>query len=107
MRPSAMLRMAFSAMLLSISSRASVRKRDNHGLSGSAGSIRGTCAIPGCKLRILLMYKEAPGELDHSATNAGVAGFSETAFAALFATFIRCACEPRIPCYRFPVAQVA
>src|SRR5205814_573235 len=67
-------------------------QRDNHGLARATTAVGGTGAIPQCQCALLLKHQKAPSELDHAATNPGVAGSGEPLFAPSRAALIRRAC---------------
>src|SRR4029077_4733924 len=53
----------------------------DHGLARATTAVGGAGAIPQCQCALLLKHQKAPSELDHAATDPGVAGSGEPLFA--------------------------
>src|SRR5207302_5623096 len=63
-------------------------QRDDHGLARATTAVGGAGAIPRCERALLLKHQKAPGELDHGATDPGIAGSGEPLFATARAALI-------------------
>src|ERR1700726_1896561 len=87
-------------------------QRDDHRLARANTAISSSGAVPQCQCALLLKPQKAPGELDHTAADPGVACFGEPLFPPLRAALVRpvprwsCGCngshrahhpEPRLP----------
>src|SRR5256714_9008348 len=75
-------------------------QRDDHGLARATTAVGGAGAIPRCERALLLKHQKAPGELDHGATDPGIAGSGEPLFATARAALLRPACQAGVARHR-------
>src|SRR6266576_2437472 len=62
-------------------------------------------AVPQCQCALLLKPQKAPGELDHTAADPGVACFGEPLFPPLRAALVGRACQAGVARHRFAVTH--
>src|SRR5215210_8390563 len=83
------------------------REGHDHGLARAAAGIRGAGPIPLRQGTVLLEQQEAPSQLHHAASNAGVPRLSQAFLPPFGTALVWRAGETRIARHRPPVAQVA
>src|ERR1700694_2766096 len=78
---------------------------DDHRLARASTAIGSAGAVPQCQCALLLKQQKAPGELDHTAPDPGVAGSGEPLFPPLRAALVWRARQAGVARHRFSVTR--
>src|ERR1700759_2419724 len=80
-------------------------QRDDHRLARANTAISSSGAVPQCQCALLLKPQKAPGELDHTAADPGIAGFGEALFPPPRTALVRRARQTGVARHRFAVTH--